>query len=212
MRAGQPKRSSLLRYAVMLIGDRELALDITQEAMARAALRWLRISEADRPELYVKRMLTNEYLTWRRGPWFRRVVLRDEPAADWRDGSTVVPDHAEHAVRRDEVWALLAGLPRQQRAALVLRYYESLTEPGDRRCARLQGPHRPRLYRCSGPAGGISPARRPWTTCGSDTTWPTATWIGSGTSSSYRPRWWPGGQSGRADQSGSARPGAARRR
>lgn len=119
---------ALLRYAVMLTGDRELALDITQEAMARAALRWRRISQTDRPELYVKRMLTNEYLTWRRGSWFRRVVLRDEPAADWRDGSTVVPDHAEHAVRRDEVWALLAGLPRQQRAALVLRYYESLTD------------------------------------------------------------------------------------
>ena len=107
---------ALLRYAVMLTGDRELALDITQEAMARAALRWRRISEADRPELYVKRMLTNEYLTWRRGSWFRRVVLRDEPAADWRDGSTVVPDHAEHAVRRDEVWELLA----RKRAGVAL--------------------------------------------------------------------------------------------
>jgi RNA polymerase sigma factor, sigma-70 family len=119
---------ALLRYAVMLTGSRDLALDVSQEALARAALRWRRISQTDRPELYVKRMLTNEYLNWRRGSWFRRIVLRGEPVTDWQDRPTTVPDHAEDAVRHDEVWALLAELPRQQRAALVLRFYESLTD------------------------------------------------------------------------------------
>lgn len=118
---------ALLRYAVMLTGDRELALDVTQEAMARAALRWRRISRTDRPELYVKRMITNQFLAWRRGSWFRRVVLRGAPD-DLPDPPRAVPDHAEVWARRDEVWALLATLPRQQRAALVLRFYESLTD------------------------------------------------------------------------------------
>ncbi|HEY9473026.1 MAG TPA: sigma factor [Mycobacteriales bacterium] len=107
---------ALLRYAVMLTGDRDLALDVTQEAMARAALRWRRISQTDRPELYVKRMVTNEYLNWRRGSWFRRIVLRGEPVPDWQDGPTTVLDHAEDAVRHDEVWQLLAELNVGRRA------------------------------------------------------------------------------------------------
>jgi DNA-directed RNA polymerase specialized sigma24 family protein len=57
---------SLLRYAVVLTGDRELAQDVVQEVLARAQARWKRISETDVPEAYVRRMVLNEYLSWRR--------------------------------------------------------------------------------------------------------------------------------------------------
>ncbi len=117
----------LLRYAVMLSGDLHLAEDLVQETMVRVQLKWRRVAAADVPEIYVKRMLTNAYLDWRRGPWLRRVVLRpdhDESAP----AMATTPDHADAAVQRDEVWSLLATLPRRQRAALVLRFYEGLDD------------------------------------------------------------------------------------
>jgi RNA polymerase sigma-70 factor (sigma-E family) len=115
---------ALLRYAVMLTGDPHLAEDLVQETMIRVHLKWRRVSGADRPELYVKRMLTNQYLGWRRGAWFRRTVLRNEISDGWR----VTPDPAEVGAERDEMWLRLAGLPRRQRAAIVLRFYEGLTD------------------------------------------------------------------------------------
>ncbi|GIG56908.1 RNA polymerase subunit sigma-24 [Longispora fulva] len=115
---------ALLRYAVVLTGDPHLAQDVVQETMVRAQLKWRRISNADRPEPYVKRMLTNVYLDWRRGPWWRRVLLRGDDTPD----PPVPTDHAQAAVERDAMWLLLAGLPRRQRAAVVLRYYEGLPD------------------------------------------------------------------------------------
>lgn len=117
---------ALLRYAVMLTGDPHLAQDVVQETMVRAQLKWRRVARADRPELYVKRMVTNQYLGWRRGAWFRRTVLRDEVG----DGQAAAPgpDPAEASAERDEMWARLSRLPRRQRAAVVLRFYEGLTD------------------------------------------------------------------------------------
>jgi RNA polymerase sigma-70 factor (sigma-E family) len=114
----------LLRYAVMLTGDRHLAEDLVQETMVRAQLKWRRVAAADVPELYVKRMLTNAYVDARRGSWLRRVVLRADQ--DERDG--VMADPAEQTVSRDYLWRLLVDLPPRQRAALVLRYYEGLAD------------------------------------------------------------------------------------
>src|SRR5437899_2004925 len=108
----------MLRYAVVLTGDPHLAQDVVQETMVRAQLHWRRVSGAAQPEAYVKRMLTNVYLDWRRGSWWRRVLLGDQPPEP-PPGA----DHADSAVDRDAMWRLLAGLPRRQRAAVVLRYY-----------------------------------------------------------------------------------------
>src|SRR2546429_10015979 len=55
---------SLLRYAVVLTGDHDLAQDVVQEVLARAHVRWRRISESESPEAYVRRMVLNEYLSW----------------------------------------------------------------------------------------------------------------------------------------------------
>ena len=115
---------ALLRYAVMLTGDSYLAQDLVQETMVRVQLNWRRVANADSPESYVRRMLTNQYVDWRRGSWVRRVLLRSEP-----DETVVVPvDHAQATADRDQIWSWLARLPRRQRAALVLRYYEDLPD------------------------------------------------------------------------------------
>lgn len=127
---------ALLRYAVMLTGDVHLAEDLVQETMVRAQLRWRRVSAADFPELYVRRMLTNAFIDARRGPWLSRVALRavdDEPPGAHRRGP-VVGDPAAVLAERDEVWALLGRLPARQRAAMVLRFYEDL---GDAEIARV---------------------------------------------------------------------------
>lgn len=116
--------TALLRYAVMLTGDPHQAQDLVQETMVRVQLNWRRVARADSPERYVRRMLTNQYVDWRRGSWVRRVLLRAEPD----ETVTVVDDHAQHAVDRDQIWSRLARLPRRQRATLVLRYYEDLPD------------------------------------------------------------------------------------
>lgn len=115
---------ALLRYAVMLTGDPHLAQDLVQETMVRVQLNWRRVRRAESPDRYVRRMLTNQHVDWRRGPWFRRVLPQAEP-----DETRTVPhDHATSSAERDEIWSWLARLPRRQRAALVLRYYEDLPD------------------------------------------------------------------------------------
>ena len=116
---------SMLRYAVMLCGDPHLAQDLVQETMVRVQLNWRKVVRADVPERYVRRMITNQYLDWRRGSWLRRVLLRAEPD----EAARAVPvDHAQATVDRDQIWSWLARLPKAQRAALVLRYYEDLPD------------------------------------------------------------------------------------
>jgi RNA polymerase sigma-70 factor (sigma-E family) len=119
---------SLLRYAVVLTGDRELAQDVVQEVLARAQVKWGRISESDSPEAYVRRMVLNEYLSWRRSWQFRHVHAVGERLNDLDDARGGVHDHAEGVVEADAIWARLSTLGRKQRAVLVLRYYEQLED------------------------------------------------------------------------------------
>lgn len=114
----------LLRYAVMLTGDRELAQDLVQDVLVKAHGQWRRVSAADHPDRYVHTMLTRAFLSWRRRWAVRSIGL--DPAGQV-DGEPV-RDHAGGVVDRDDVWRRLATLPRQQRAVLVLRYYERLTD------------------------------------------------------------------------------------
>jgi RNA polymerase sigma-70 factor (sigma-E family) len=116
---------NMLRYAVMLCGDPHLAPDLVQETMVRVQLNWRKVVRADAPDRYVRRMITNQYLDWRRGSWLRRVLLRAEPD----EAAKLVPvDHAQATADRDQIWSWLARLPKAQRAALVLRYYEDLPD------------------------------------------------------------------------------------
>jgi RNA polymerase sigma-70 factor (sigma-E family) len=119
---------SLVRYAIVLTGDRYLAQDIVQEVLARAQVRWRRISAADSPEAYVHRMVLNEYLSWRRSWAARKVHPVGERLVDIDDARGGVHDHAQGVVEADELWARLAMLGRKQRAVLVLRYYEQMDD------------------------------------------------------------------------------------
>lgn len=115
---------ALLRYAVMLTGDPHSAEDLVQETMVRAQLNWRRITRTNAPDQYVRRILTNLFLDLRRGSWVRRVLLRAEPDESVAAGV----DYPQRSADRDELWQWLARLPRRQRAALVLRYYEDLAD------------------------------------------------------------------------------------
>ena len=119
---------SLLRYAVVLTGDRDLAQDVVQEVLARAQVRWGRINKANSPEAYVRRMVLNEYLSWRRSWAARNVHAVGERLIELDDARGGSPDHAQDVVEADELWNRLAMLGRRQRAVLVLRYYEQLAD------------------------------------------------------------------------------------
>ena len=112
----------LLRFAVMLTGGRHSAEDLVQTVFTRVYRKWSRISEVDQPAAYLRRMVLNEFLSW------RRLLKHGElPIAEPRDIPTDEDIGARQA-QRDAMWRLLAGLPRRQRAVLVLRYYEDLPD------------------------------------------------------------------------------------
>lgn len=115
--------SALLRFAGVLAGDRALAEDVLQEVLLRVHGRWRKISGLDRPELYVRKMVVNEFLSWRRRTWR---LLPAGAGADLDPG--LAPDHAPGHAERESLLAELAKLPRRQRAVLVLRYYEGLSD------------------------------------------------------------------------------------
>jgi RNA polymerase sigma-70 factor (sigma-E family) len=114
----------LLRYSVMLTGERDLSADLVQDVLVKLFRHWPRISRTDRPDRYAMRMVTNQYLSWRRSWATRHVVAVDEVPDQPHPGDI----GTTHAVR-DDMWHRLAELPRRQRAVLVLRYYEQFTDP-----------------------------------------------------------------------------------
>jgi RNA polymerase sigma-70 factor (sigma-E family) len=114
--------AGLLRFAVVLTGDRGLAEDVVQEVLVRVHLRWTKIGALDSPEHYVRRMVVNEYLSWRRR-WARVV-----PHANPPDRPDPASDHAVAHAERDALRIELDKLPRRQRAVLVLRYYAGMSD------------------------------------------------------------------------------------
>jgi RNA polymerase sigma-70 factor (sigma-E family) len=114
---------AVLRFATALTGDPDLAKDVVQEVLIRVSGRWQQISHLDRPEAYIRKMVVNEYLSWRRRSW------RVTPAGT---SSHVTgrpsPDPADGYVERQALLAELAKLSRRQRTALVLRYYEGFSD------------------------------------------------------------------------------------
>jgi RNA polymerase sigma-70 factor (sigma-E family) len=114
--------AALLRYATVVTWDPHLAEDITQEVLARAQPRWSRIAGLGQPEAYVKRMVVNEFLSWRRR---RAARLQTHASIEHLAGST--PDPSTAWDERDAALRLIATLPAQQRAAIALRFYEDLS-------------------------------------------------------------------------------------
>ena len=112
---------AVLRFAAVLTNDRGLAEDVVQEVLIRAHRRWAQIGDLDQPEAYVRRMIVNEFTSWRR-KW-ARIVPRpsEELDVDIDDESATIAD-------RHTLLAEIAKLPRRQRTVLVLRYYEGLPD------------------------------------------------------------------------------------
>jgi RNA polymerase sigma-70 factor (sigma-E family) len=109
---------ALQRTAYLLTGDWGLAEDLLQTALAKSYLAWNRIRHED-PEGYVRKVLTNTHATWWRRKW-----RGETPTAE-------LPERAHADSGADDRLALaaaLARLPRRQRAVVVLRFHEDLTE------------------------------------------------------------------------------------
>jgi RNA polymerase sigma-70 factor (sigma-E family) len=123
-------RQRLFRFAVVLCGDPVLAGDLVTDVLGRAFERWPQVSAARDPHAYVRRMLVNEFVS------FQRRRARAMPYADvgqlvdlrasrlGTSGPDVGDVQAERAALLDE----LSRLPARQRAAIVLRYYEDLSD------------------------------------------------------------------------------------
>jgi RNA polymerase sigma-70 factor (sigma-E family) len=112
----------LLRTAYAVSGDLGVAEDAVHTAFAKAYRSWRRISRLESPEAYVRRMVVNEVLNDRRKARRRHEITSDAP-----------PDRAEvggpdEALGDDSLWRAVASLPPRQRAVLVLRFYEDLSE------------------------------------------------------------------------------------
>jgi RNA polymerase sigma-70 factor (sigma-E family) len=115
--------SRLFRTAYAVAGDAASAEDALQAAYARAYASWRRVIAADHPEAYVRRMVVNEIIGERRRGWWRRERPVGEPGASVR-----VESPESGITERQVVWAAVQALPVRQRAVIVLRYYEDLSE------------------------------------------------------------------------------------
>jgi RNA polymerase sigma-70 factor (sigma-E family) len=110
------RRGALLRTAYLMTGSHEDAEDLVQAVLIKVVPHWRRI--ADHPEPYVRKVLARESVSrWRRRRW--REVHTDRVPETPVDG----PSAERVALQR-----ALARLPPRQRAVIVLRYYEDLTE------------------------------------------------------------------------------------
>jgi RNA polymerase sigma-70 factor (sigma-E family) len=117
--------SSLCRTAYLLTSNREAAEDAVQSALVKAFVHWSRVRRADHPEAYVRRIVINEVQSLRRRRWAREIVVDDTG----RLPSATVQAGPEGAVLdRREMAVALASLTLRQRAVLVLRYYDGLSE------------------------------------------------------------------------------------
>jgi RNA polymerase sigma-70 factor (sigma-E family) len=111
--------SRYLWTASLLTGDRHQAEELLQECLVKLYTRWPRVARKGDPHAYLRRMLVNGNVSrWRR--WRREEPVAEAPdSLDGRSMPAEPHDALQHAVLR---------LPRQQRAVIVLRYFEDLTE------------------------------------------------------------------------------------
>jgi RNA polymerase sigma-70 factor (sigma-E family) len=116
------RSAALVRGATLLTGDAATAQDLVQTALMKTWSRWPTVMRQDAPEAYVRRVMVSTFLTWRRRRWHGEQPVAILPElADARDEFAV-------ADFRRVVVAALAALPPRQRAVLVLRFFDDLTE------------------------------------------------------------------------------------
>jgi RNA polymerase sigma-70 factor (sigma-E family) len=114
------RQRALQRSARMLTGDEQLAEDLVQTTLERVWPHWQRV--ASDPDAYVRKVMVNTYSSWWRRKW------RGEHPTSVLPEITTVDDDYARADLADALRRLLPTLPPRQRAVLVLRYYDDLTE------------------------------------------------------------------------------------
>ena len=114
--------SRLFRLTYAISGDAGQAEDAVQSAMAKAYSSWPRVSSTRQPEAYVRRMAVNELLAVRRRGWWRSERAGHVPDVG------VANSAEQDVVDRADLWQWLESLAPRQRAVLVLRYCEDLSE------------------------------------------------------------------------------------
>jgi RNA polymerase sigma-70 factor (sigma-E family) len=112
---------ALLRTAYLLTGNVADAEDLVQAALAKTFLAWDRIEDRSAVDGYVRRAMVNTHISW----WRRRRV-EEYPTDDIPDQA--VADHAVSSDLQETLRRAIDRLPQRMRAAVVLRYYEDMTE------------------------------------------------------------------------------------
>jgi len=116
----QARQAVFLRFAYLLTSDHHSAEDLVQTALAKTYLSWDKIRDRGAVDAYVRRIIVNEHTSlWRRA-WKRN----ERPTAQLPEHGSAGHDGAD----RDAMWRVVQTLPTRQRAAVVLRYYEDLSE------------------------------------------------------------------------------------
>jgi RNA polymerase sigma-70 factor (ECF subfamily) len=115
------RSAALLRTAYLLSGNWATAEDLLQITLTKTYLAWRRLGQLEAAEPYARRVLVNSAISWRRRRWHgeRPTEVLPEP---------VTSDGQEDRAERDLLWRHVLTLPTRQRAVLVLRFYEDLSE------------------------------------------------------------------------------------
>lgn len=114
--------AALLRIALLLTGNRADAEDLLQAALAKTYLAWDKIHDRAALDAYIKRAMVNTQISW----WRRRRV-QEFPTEDLPERAAA--EHLPPSELQDTVRRALDRLPQRMRAAVVLRYYEDMSEP-----------------------------------------------------------------------------------
>jgi RNA polymerase sigma-70 factor (sigma-E family) len=115
------RQVTLMRTAYLLTGGQHAAEDLVQATLVKLYLAWDRVADRQHVDAYARRALVNEHRsTWRRSRRRPEVLTQEPPEVGHRT--------AEYDGEREVVWRFVQALPPRQRAVIVLRYYEDLSE------------------------------------------------------------------------------------
>ena len=119
----EARSTALLRLAYAVVGDHQLAQDVLQEALVKVYVAWPRLRDVSGAEAYARRTIVTTAISWRRRRSFNEPPIEVFPDHEGNDS-----DHSDRMATHDVLWEQVRGLPPRQRTALVLRYYEDLSE------------------------------------------------------------------------------------
>ncbi|GHI99905.1 DNA-directed RNA polymerase sigma-70 factor [Streptomyces olivaceus] len=117
----------LMRTAFLLTGEQHAAEDLAQSTLEQVYVAWHRVASANDPEAYVRRVMINAHARRHRRK-LREFLL---PRSDDTGVTHEVADTGDRIAQADDRHTLLKALvklPTRQREAVVLRYWEDLTE------------------------------------------------------------------------------------